>query len=256
MSIHSGSIVAISLKVKARRRHENQARAARILAAAARVFSRHGVDNATMEMIAREAKVAVGTIYLHFTSRDEVYLSLRAQFAEQLGVQYRDVKARGLPPLDEMRALAQVYIEHLRESAEPVLTSEPTAYSQIRRRLRRASEIREFDRGLALSREVFHLFESTVRRAFDARLMADPLGPTGVTVGIWAILNGAYMVTRDDELFLDITGLEPEGFTAKVLESYLRTVLTTPKPVSNQVAVSNSKSHVIKLPVKKRRAIK
>ncbi|HLI78444.1 MAG TPA: helix-turn-helix domain-containing protein, partial [Candidatus Binataceae bacterium] len=34
--------------------------------------ARRGVESATMEMIAREAKVAVGTIYLHFASRDEV----------------------------------------------------------------------------------------------------------------------------------------------------------------------------------------
>ncbi|MDO8433797.1 MAG: hypothetical protein Q7S58_15450 [Candidatus Binatus sp.] len=159
-----------------------------------------------------------------------------------------------MAPLDEMRTLAQVYIEHLRESAEPVLTSEPTPYSQIRRRLRRASEIREFDRGLALSREVFHLFESTVRRAFDANLIADALGPTGVTVGIWAILNGSYMVTRDKDLFRDLTGLEPEGFTAKALESYLSAITSMPKRVSNRSIASNSKSHVIKLPVKKRRA--
>jgi len=88
--------MTISIKVKARRRRENQDRAARILTAAARVFVRHGVENATMEMIAREAKVAVGTIYLHFASRDEVYLGLRAQFAEGLSVRYREVKGRGL----------------------------------------------------------------------------------------------------------------------------------------------------------------
>src|SRR5258707_10419737 len=113
----------LSLKVRERRRVENDARAARILAAAARVFARHGVENATMEMIAREAKVAVGTIYLHFASRDEVYLGLRAQFTRKLSAQYSEVKARGLAPLTELRALAQVYIEHLRESADPILTS-------------------------------------------------------------------------------------------------------------------------------------
>jgi AcrR family transcriptional regulator len=244
--------VTISIKVKARRRRENQDRAARILSAAARVFVRYGVENATMEMIAREAKVAVGTIYLHFASRDEVYLSLRAQFAEGLSVRYREVKSRGLRPIEELRALAHVYIEHLSESAEPVLTSEPTPYSEIRLRLRRASEIREFDRGLALSRDVFHLFESTVRRAFEARLIADPLGPTGVTVGIWAILNGAYTVTRDREFFQDITGLDPSGFTARAFESYLLGIVTTPGVPGTRSNASKQNSSIIKLPVKRR----
>ena len=44
-----------------------------------RVLVRHGVENATTKMIAREAKVKVRTNYLHFASSDEVYLSLRAE---------------------------------------------------------------------------------------------------------------------------------------------------------------------------------
>src|SRR5277367_1052427 len=153
----NGVRMKASLGVRERRRAENNARAARIMAAAARVFARHGVEAATMEMIAREAKVAVGTIYLHFASRDEVYLNLRAGLSEQLGVRYREVKARRMAPLEEIRALAQIYIEYLYESAEPILISEPTPYYEIRKRLRRSSEIRTFDRGSKISHDVFHL---------------------------------------------------------------------------------------------------
>ena len=130
-----------------------------------------------MEMIAREAKVAVGTIYLHFASRDEVYLNLRADRSERLGAGYREVKSRGLAPLEEIRTLAQVYIEYLNESADPILISEPTPYFEIRKRLRRSSEIRAFDRGSKISHEVFRLFEGSVTRAFATGLMADSLGP-------------------------------------------------------------------------------
>src|SRR5258707_10761760 len=189
----------LSLKVRERRRVENDARAARIMEAAARVFARRGVENATMEMIAREAKVAVGTIYLHFASRDEVYLNLRADRGAKLGAGYRAVIARGLKPLEEIRALAQVYIEYLYESADPILISEPTPYFEIRKRLRRSSEIRAFDRGSKIRRDVFCLFESSVKRAFDKGLIADSLGATGVTVAIWSTLYGAFMVTRDRE---------------------------------------------------------
>ena len=211
-----------SLKVRERRRAENDARAARIMTAAARVFARRGVENATMEMIAREANVAVGTIYLHFASRDEVYLNLFADRGTQLGAGYREVTARALKPLDEIRALAQVYIEYLHESADPILLSEPTPYYEIRKRLRRTSEIRAFDRGSRIRGEVFRLFESSVKHAFDSGLIADSLGATGVTVAIWSILNGAFMVTRDREYLTHTIGFEPEGFVAKALDSYLQ----------------------------------
>lgn len=216
----------VSLKVRERRREENGARADRIMAAAARVFARHGVEHATMEMIAHEAKVAVGTIYLHFASRDEVYLNLRANRSDRLGAGYREVRARGLAPLDEIRTLAQVYIGYLDESADPILISEPTPYYEIRKRLRRSSEIRAFDRGSKTSYEVFHLFEGSVKRAFDAGLIADQLGPTGVTIAIWSILNGAFMVTRDREFLVRTTGFEPDGFVAKALDSYLYGIIS------------------------------
>jgi AcrR family transcriptional regulator len=223
-----------SLKVRERRRAENDARAARIMTAAARVFARRGVENATMEMIAREANVAVGTIYLHFASRDEVYLNLCADRGTQLGAGYREVITRGLKPLDEIRALAQVYIEYLHESADPILISEPTPYYEIRKRLRRSSEIRAFDRGSKIRHEVFGLFESGVKRAFDADLIADSLGPTGVTIAIWSILNGAFMVTRDREYLVHAIGFEPEGFVAKALDSYLQGLAAAARAGSRQ----------------------
>ncbi|HVN29349.1 MAG TPA: TetR/AcrR family transcriptional regulator [Candidatus Binataceae bacterium] len=210
-----------SVKMRERRREFDDARAERIMAAAARVFARRGVENATMEMIAREAKVAVGTIYLHFASRDEVYLNLRADRGERLGNGYRAVRARGLEPLDEIRALAQVYIDYLLESGDPILISEPVPYHEIRKRLRRASEIRAFERGLKMSPVAFHVFESSVKRAFAEGLIADRLGPTGVTVAIWSMLNGAFMVTRDRELLVHTTGLRPEKFITKAFDSYL-----------------------------------
>lgn len=132
------------------------------------------------------------------------------------------MKARGLEPLEEMRTLAQVYIEYLYESADPILSSEPTPYYEIRKRLRRSSEIRAFERGSRIGSEVFHLFESSVRRAFDTGLIADSLGATGVTVAIWSILNGAFMVTRDREFLVHATELKPDGFIAKALDSYLQ----------------------------------
>src|SRR6266851_280001 len=198
----NGARMRASLEVRERRRAENVARAARITTAAARVFARRGVENATMEMIAREAKVAVGTIYLHFASRDEVYLNLRADRGARLGAGYREVIARRLEPLEEIRSLAQVYIEYLRESADPILISEPTPYFEIRKRLRRSSEI----------------------RAFDSGVIADSLGPTGMTAAIWSILDGAFMVTRNRDFIVRTTGFQPDGFIAKALDSYLQSV--------------------------------
>lgn len=240
----------VSLQARERRQAENDARAARIMTAAARVFARRGLENATMEMIAREAKVAVGTIYLHFASRDEVYLNLRAERGTQLGAGYREVIARGLEPLEEIRTLAQVYINYLRESADPILKSEPTPYYEIRKRLRRSSEIKAFDRGSKISSEVFHLFVGSVKRAFDSGVIADSLGPTGMTTAIWSMLDGAFMVARNREFLVRTTGFQPDEFIAKALDSYLQSVAAATRAGTRRSKPAQLSSSVLSMPRK------
>jgi AcrR family transcriptional regulator len=54
----------------------------RLLAAAATLFSRHGSQSTTIAMIAREAGVAAGTVYLHFADKAGL---LEAVLTEALG---------------------------------------------------------------------------------------------------------------------------------------------------------------------------
>jgi len=75
LNSRNGARTKASLEVRERRQAENDARGARIMTAAARVFARRGVENATMEMIAHEAKGG------------EMVLTLGAGNVAQLGQQ-------------------------------------------------------------------------------------------------------------------------------------------------------------------------
>ena len=210
--------------LREKRRGEREARARKIQAAARRVFAGHDADAATIEMIAREAKVAVGTIYLHFSSRDEVYLNFAIENAERLHARYLEVKSRGLDPLEELLALATAYIDHLRSGNDPFLSSHSVNHAQIRKRLRRAVEIRRFNQLVKLSTESFKMFEGTVRRACDAGLIANPLGPTKATALLWAILNGSFVLMGDGEFLRELTGLDPAQFVEQMFEAHLMTI--------------------------------
>lgn len=53
-----------------------------IIDAAVRVIAKHGYHNAQVSRIAKEAKVADGTIYLYFENKDDILISL---FSEKMG---------------------------------------------------------------------------------------------------------------------------------------------------------------------------
>src|SRR6266481_6790580 len=110
------------MSVQERHRRERLARGQAILGAAAIVFAKHGLEGATIEMVAREAEVAVGTVYLYFPSRDDLYLKLIAHRAEQLRARYLEIFARRLEPIDELKMITSAYLDYLRESRELFLS--------------------------------------------------------------------------------------------------------------------------------------
>jgi AcrR family transcriptional regulator len=59
-----------------RKKRERESRRSLILQTAERLFLRDGFQAVTVEQIAREAELAKGSIYLHFQSKEELYVEL------------------------------------------------------------------------------------------------------------------------------------------------------------------------------------
>jgi len=85
-------------KKASKRQRLKEARAAHILAAAARVFARNGYQKATTREIAAEAGVAEGTIYNYFKSKRELLFTMSSRLAMD---SLREVEA--LPPMESER---------------------------------------------------------------------------------------------------------------------------------------------------------
>lgn len=67
--------------------------------AAERVFVERGIDTARIDEITERAGVAIGTFYLHFGSKRELMLAVRARFIDRL-VERQDAAVRILPADD------------------------------------------------------------------------------------------------------------------------------------------------------------
>src|ERR1700693_3155216 len=138
------------MSVQQRKQRERIARRQTILEAAASVFAKHGLDSATIEMVAREAEVAVGTIYLYFSSRDDLFLQLTAERIEELVARYARIQASAPQLLVELRTMARAYIGYLNNSRELFLIHQSVGYARIRKPLKRKSEIEHYNRVLNL----------------------------------------------------------------------------------------------------------
>jgi TetR/AcrR family fatty acid metabolism transcriptional regulator len=109
----------------------------RILAAAERIFARHGFFAARVSEIAKDAGVADGTIYLYFKSKDDLLISLFENRMRQVNERLRQAIA-GRAPAEQLRAFIHTYLQ--------LVSDEPTVAEVLTIELRQSSKfMKEYD---------------------------------------------------------------------------------------------------------------
>jgi AcrR family transcriptional regulator len=98
------------------RRSEDPTRA-RILAAAAELFARHGYAAASVRDIARDVGVTVGTIYVHFAAKDRLLVAVYAEGVEQISGRVDAAVAGERGPWQRLQAAVAAHLEVLLSAA-------------------------------------------------------------------------------------------------------------------------------------------
>ncbi len=158
MNLRSSSAISVRLRDRLKASAHGE-----ILAAAERVFSRDGLS-ARMDAVAREAGVAVGTLYNHFDDRDRLLAELNeAQRVELLGrldarvdpaqTGRAQVEAMALAVLDHVEAHAPfmrilMESEHGHRRVKPVMEVLYERTQQVVKRALRRKELRADDADL------------------------------------------------------------------------------------------------------------
>ena len=83
----------------------------RILAVAKQVFTRRGAQ-ASMDEIAKRAKIGPGTLYRHFPTRDDLLAAVYVTEVEKLAEAQRRLSAE-LPGVEALRAWLLVFIDYI-----------------------------------------------------------------------------------------------------------------------------------------------
>lgn len=101
-----------TIKTVARRpRADAKRNRERILEVAKQVFTRRGAE-ASMDEIAKRAKIGPGTLYRHFPTRDELLAAVYITEVEKLAEAQRKFSAE-LPPVEALRAWMLVFIDYI-----------------------------------------------------------------------------------------------------------------------------------------------
>jgi AcrR family transcriptional regulator len=98
-------------KIARKPRADAQRNRERILEVAKQVFARRGAE-ASMDEIAKRAKIGPGTLYRHFPTRDDLLAAVYISEVEKLADAQKKFSAE-LPPVEALRAWLLVFIDYI-----------------------------------------------------------------------------------------------------------------------------------------------
>lgn len=99
----------MSINTARRRQREADARRQQILEAARECFLKRGIPGCSMDEIARTAELAKGTLYLYFSSKEEIAFSLLLSATEDLLRTLEGAWEPSVPAVEQIRRLALSY---------------------------------------------------------------------------------------------------------------------------------------------------
>jgi len=130
---------------------QEQHRRAQILAAAMACFARQGYHATSMDDVVRESGLSVGAIYSYFPSKEDLFLTLSEDRAEQTLAYLNDLFARPGSIADKSREAVDYFFDRLSDELVPLarvnveFLSEALKSERIKERQdRRCESIRQF----------------------------------------------------------------------------------------------------------------
>lgn len=103
---------------RAKTRVLTEFRTASILSAASAVFARHGFDATTVDLIAQEAGVAKGTLYLYYPSKAAIYSAAVIAGLQELAEQTVASLSADVPLPEKVRRLLEMRLRYFEERAD------------------------------------------------------------------------------------------------------------------------------------------
>ncbi len=100
-----------------------------ILTAAKKVFLEKGYGNTTVEKIALKARVSKGAIYLYFSSKDDLYMSLLVPMMQELGRLFSELEEK---VIHDPAVTGEDVVMGFYRSFKTVYEADPDIFSIIR----------------------------------------------------------------------------------------------------------------------------
>jgi TetR/AcrR family transcriptional regulator len=213
-------------QLQQRRQEEKERRRNEILDAAEAVFARVGPESATMDQVARSARLSRALLYVYFDDKGDVLMGVCERGLNELRARFAASAAAHRRGLDKVRALGAAYVQFSQErpvhfdalarfeSIEP----DPERYNSQHSCIAAGDAIIDFmveilEEGIA---------DGSIRRDIgDRRLTATTL---------WGFMHGILQLTITKKNMLAHDGVQPDRLLRHALEMASHSIAAPAQP--------------------------
>jgi TetR/AcrR family transcriptional regulator len=215
----------MSISPSQQRRHEEkERRREEIIDAAEWIFERHGFDAATMDQVARRARVSRALVYVYFKDKTALHAAicvraltlLRARFVTAVGQQ-----ARGI---DQVRAIGRAYMQFA--------VDEPGYFQTLSRFeahcVGEADEDSPTKEIISVGRTVHEVTVSAIVQGMtDGSMRADIENPLLVAITLWGFTHGVVQIAHTKGEAIRAYGMDVDALLDHALDLASRALATS-----------------------------
>jgi AcrR family transcriptional regulator len=202
------------LKRRARTDEDKQKKSDRILKAAKELFFDRGYHETTVEMITEKAGVSVGTFYVYYTNKIEIYKALQNEGLDILLGMIQEVMARpGIGSRETITELTRTYLRYYRQYREyfdimAILSAAPKELKETDSPLSKIIDTKTYD--------ILKAIERVLREGVESGefVIADTWKATNI---LWGIMDGLILLEERNNI-RNVIGFDLEELAAQALE--------------------------------------
>ena len=201
--------------IEERKERERLARREAIMESAQELFFDKGFNATTMDEIAQKAELSKGTLYLYFTSKEELYVNVMSEGLNILFNRLKEAFEQDLPPDQKLRKLGEVYYRYYLDYREYSRIFFFLEHRDVSKQLPRELIQESMDKG----KRFFQLIAEIIQQGVEEGIFA-PIDPRKAAVAFWGATSGTLLLF-EEELNKEIIGQDVEQLIYYTLDLFI-----------------------------------
>jgi AcrR family transcriptional regulator len=204
--------------IEERREREKQARQEAIMASARGLFFAKGFTPTTMDEIASKAELSKGALYLYFSSKEDLYVTVLHEGLKILFDQIEKVFQLDLPPDQLIRRLGEVRYRYYLDYREyyRIFFFQQHGDVDVTRQLLPHKLVQE---NLDKAMRNFQRFIAVIQKGIDQGIFTQ-IDPRKAAVAFWGAINGV-LLFFEEELSKEIIGIDVEELIYYTIDLFI-----------------------------------